>query len=98
MKDNSVEKRLAYLFALQQVDLQLQEIHELKGDLPNIVEELETTVNGLKSKIKELNDTIKKSKIGRDDADVEILSLTEKMEKYRSQQLQVKSNKQYDAL
>ena len=98
MKDNSVEKRLAYLFALQEIDLQLQEIQEFKGDLPSVVALLEERVNELKSKIKELNDVIKKSKIGRDDADVEILSLTEKIEKYRSQQLQVKSNKQYDAL
>ena len=98
MKEDSVEKRLAYLYALQQIDLQLQEIHELKGDLPGIVAELEEKTNALQAKIKELNNVMKTSKIERDNADVEIISLTEKMEKYRGQQLQVKNNKQYDAL
>ena len=98
MKENTVEKRLSYLYALQQIDSQLQGIDDLKGDLPGVVSSLETHVAESKSKIKELNDLIKQSKIQRDDADVQIISLSEKIEKYKNQQLQVKSNKQYDAL
>jgi uncharacterized protein len=93
-----VENRLKHLYALQLVDLQLQEIHEMKGDLPKIVEELEEKVDSLKTKSKELTATIKQIKIDRDKADVEIVDLAEKVEKYKSQQLNVKSNKQYDAL
>lgn len=98
MKEQSVEKKLTYLYALQQVDIQLQEINELKGDLPSVVKELDSQVAETKKKIKELNDLIKQSKVTRDDADVQIISLAEKIEKYKGQQLQVKSNKQYDAL
>jgi predicted nucleic acid-binding Zn-ribbon protein len=98
MKEHSVEKRLTYLYALQQLDIQLQEIEELKGDLPSVVKELETQVAESKAKVKELNDLIKRSKVERDDADVQIIALTERIQKYKSQQLQVKSNKQYDAL
>jgi len=93
-----VENRLKHLYALQLIDLQLQEIHEMKGDLPKIVEELEGKVESLKAKSKELTGTIKQIKIDRDKADVEIIDLAEKVEKYKSQQLNVKSNKQYDAL
>jgi len=98
MKDTSVENKLKFLFALQKVDSQLQEVHELKGDLPMIVDELSEKVAGLNAKIKELNSLIKQSKIDRDKADVEIIDLAEKIEKYKNQQLNVKSNKQYDAL
>lgn len=93
-----MENKLKLLYALQQVDLQLQDIHELKGDLPGIVEELQTKVNDLEQKVKELEKTIKQSKIDRDRADTDIIDLGEKVEKYKTQQLQVKSNKQYDAL
>ncbi|MBI5020675.1 MAG: hypothetical protein HZB59_04510 [Ignavibacteriales bacterium] len=93
-----MENRLKYLYALQIVDSQLQEVHELKGDLPGLVDDLEQKVDELKAKIKELNSTLKQSKINRDKADLEIIDLAEKVEKYKNQQLNVKSNKQYDAL
>jgi uncharacterized protein len=98
MKEITLENRLKYLYALQIVDSQLQEVHELKGDLPGLVDELESKVDEMKSKLKELNSVLKQSKISRDSADVEIVDLTEKVEKYKNQQLNVKSNKQYDAL
>ena len=93
-----MEHKLKLLYSLQQVDSHLQEVLELKGDLPSVVADLQTRVNELKAKIKELNEFIKKSRMDRDTTDVEIIELTEKIDKYKSQQLQVKSNKQYDAL
>jgi len=98
MKEQSVENKLRILYSLQDVDSHLQEVEELKGDLPGIVATLEAEVGDLKAKIKELNSTLKQAKADRDGADVEIISLAEKVEKYKSQQLNVKSNKQYDAL
>lgn len=93
-----MEDKLKFLYALQQIDSQLQEVHELKGDLPGIVAELEEKAKVHSDKIKELTNIMKQSKIQRDAADVEIIDLQEKVEKYKGQQLHVKSNKQYDAL
>lgn len=93
-----MENTLRLLYALQQVDLQLQEIHELKGDLPAVVAELEAKVNEMTTRLKELEKTVKQSKSERDKADSDIVTLAEKAEKYKGQQLQVKNNKQYDAL
>jgi predicted nucleic acid-binding Zn-ribbon protein len=45
-----------------------------------------------------LEDLIKRSLVTRDETDTEIVSLKEKIEKYKAQQFEVKSNKQYDAL
>ncbi len=98
MKENNLQHKLTFLYALQQVDVKIQEIHDLKGDLPSIVANLKQQADELKSKLKELNDVVKNSKIERDEADVEVIELAEKIEKFKNQQLQVKSNKQYDAL
>jgi predicted nucleic acid-binding Zn-ribbon protein len=98
MKETTLEKRLVCLYQLQQIDQELQFIRELKGDLPEIVENLERQIAESKAKVKELNEVLKQLKKERDEADAEIISLMEKIEKYKSQQLQVKSNKQYDAL
>ncbi len=93
-----MENRLQLLYKLQVIDTELFEIQELKGDLPGIVADLEERVGGMKQRLKELNDAVKQSKIARDEADGEIVDLGGKIEKYKKQQLQVKSNKQYDAL
>jgi len=93
-----LEARLTYLFALQQVDSQLQEIYELKGDLPAAVAVLQSNVNESSAKLQGLKDLVTQLKIERDTTDVELISYSEKIQKYKEQQLQIKSNKQYDAL
>lgn len=98
MKGTNVENQLKYLYALQQVDSQLQEVVDLKGDLPSIVAGLQARAAELKEKVKSLTDAMKQAKMDRDNADVGIIDCGEKIEKYKGQQLQVKSNKQYDAL
>jgi uncharacterized protein len=93
-----LENRLRMLYSLQLVDLDLDELQEMKGDLPQIVAELSDIVKGKLAQKKELEDLLKKTIIARDQADVDILSLKGKMEKYKAQQFQVKTNKQYDTL
>jgi len=93
-----LEARLTYLFALQNVDTQLMEILEMKGDLPAAVDTLEQSVNESAAKLHELTEMVKQLKIQRDTTDTELIGYAEKIEKYKGQQLQVKSNKQYDAL
>ena len=93
-----MENRLRLLYSLQLVDSNLDELQEMKGDLPKIVAELSETIKGKLAQKKELDEILKKSIVNRDKADVDILSLKEKIEKYKTQQFQVKTNKQYDML
>ncbi len=93
-----MENRLRLLFALQQIDLQLDELHDMKGDLPGIVD-------GLKHQVKEkidqkasLERTAQESVIKRDAADTDIVGQREKIERFKAQQFEVKTNKQYDML
>ncbi len=93
-----MENRLRLLYALQMVDLNYDELQELKGDLPQIVEELETTLQSKKALKEELEKTVNDLLEKRDAADAEIVQLREAIEKYKDQQFHVKTNKQYDAL
>lgn len=93
-----MENRLRLLYGLQRVDSSLDELHELKGDLPHLVEVLENRVQDREQLRKTLETTIKKSVVRRDEIDLEIVTTKEKIEKYKEQQFQIKTNKQYDAL
>jgi uncharacterized protein len=93
-----LENRLRSLYLLQLVDLSLDELQEMKGDLPQIVANLSENVKNKLANKKELEDILKKTIVIRDKTDTDILSLKAKMEKYKTQQFQVKTNKQYDML
>lgn len=93
-----MENRLRLLYNLQKIDSSLDEVQDMKGDLPHIVAELEQRLEKKKTQKKELEEFVKKSLVSRDQTDLEILSLKEQIEKYKTQQFQVKTNRQYDAL
>jgi predicted nucleic acid-binding Zn-ribbon protein len=93
-----LENRLRLLYALQRVDSNLDELHELKGDLPHLVEVLEKKLQEKDTLRKSLEATVKHSQVRREEIDLEIITTKEKIEKYKEQQFQIKTNKQYDAL
>lgn len=93
-----METKLRFLYALQQVDSHLDELEDFKGELPATVNQLTEAVNSLKTKITELETGIKNNKKKSDESDVEQIGLSAKIEKYKKQQYEVKTNKQYDAL
>jgi len=90
--------RLKILYQLQQIDNQLDELEELRGDLPNMVRELEEKINSLvtdiEAKEKEQKDSLK----SRDNNEDEIEKLKENQKKFKAQLYQVRNNKEYDAL
>ncbi len=93
-----MENRLRSLYLLQLVDSNLDELQEMKGDLPQIVAELSENVKNKLANKKALENILKESIAVRDQTDSDILSLKAKIEKYKAQQFQVKTNKQYDIL
>ncbi|MBI2619664.1 MAG: hypothetical protein HYW57_06245 [Ignavibacteriales bacterium] len=93
-----MENRLRLLYSLQQVDSGLDDLREMKGDLPHLVEELKEEIKAKEDARKNSEIFIKESVVKRDSLDVEILALKQNIEKYKSQQFQVKTNRQYDAL
>lgn len=93
-----METRLINLCTLQFIDSHLDELEYFKGDLPQIVRELSEKVEALKQKIKHTEEEIRNLQVKSDETDLEMITLAEKIEKYKKQLFQVKTNKQYDAL
>ena len=90
--------RLKILYQLQQIDNQLDELEELRGDLPNMVRELEEKINGLVSDIEAKEIEQKASLQSREENEDEIEKLKENQKKFKAQLYQVRNNKEYDAL
>lgn len=90
--------RLKILYELQMIDDQLDELEELRGDLPNAVELLEAKMDSLKSEIAAKEKHKKESLEKREENDEEISKLKENQKKFKAQLYQVRNNKEYDAL
>jgi predicted nucleic acid-binding Zn-ribbon protein len=93
-----LEKKLRNLFALQMIDSHLDELEEMKGDLPGEVRTLEGQLTELQERLASLEEEMRGAFVSRDDADSQILGLKEKLETYRQQQYAVRNNREYDAL
>jgi uncharacterized protein len=93
-----LENKLRQLYTLQLIDNSLDELEELKGDLPHQVRLLEEKHEGLESRLREQEQVMRSAFAERDNADTDILSLKEKLAKYKTQQFEVRNNKEYDAL
>lgn len=93
-----MENKLRTLYTLQLIDSNLDEIEDMKGDLPGEVRKLEEKIAALQEHLALLEETMRGAFSQRNNADSEIISLREKIEKYKSQQFQVRNNKEYDAL
>lgn len=90
--------RLKILYQLQQIDNQLDELEELRGDLPNMVRELEEKIKGFIEDIEAKEKEQKNSVKNRDENEDEIEKLKENQKKFKAQLYQVRNNKEYDAL
>lgn len=93
-----MENKLRSLYALQYVDKLLDELEELKGDLPREIRTLEEKRNDVAGKKDALEQTMRSSFEGRDKADSDIIQSKEKLERYKTQQTKVRTNREYDAL
>lgn len=97
-KEVSVEEKLRALFDLQLIDSRVDEIRNMRGELPLEVEDLEDEVAGLKTRTEKLqadlelvNAEIKNKKILIEDAKASI-------KKYNEQQKNVRNNREFNAL
>lgn len=93
-----MENKLRNLYALQLVDNNLDEIEELKGDLPAETREGQARVTELEERVATLEREMRGAFSTRDNADSEIINLRGKLDRYKKQQFEVRNNKEYDAL
>lgn len=90
--------RLKTLYQFQIIDDQLDELEELRGDLPNTVKELENKIEDLNEEVQTKEQQQKESLEKRELNEKEIERLLENQQKFKAQLYQVRNNKEYDAL
>lgn len=96
--DVSMEVKLHTLYQLQQTDTQIDKIHLLRGELPLEVKDLEDTIQGLKTRVSNLQSEIKdlEKSITSEKNDMESSKVA--IGKYEEQRNNVKNNREYDSL
>lgn len=90
--------RLKTLYELQLIDDQLDELEELRGDLPNAVNELRGRIQAIEEQISSKEAEQKSSTEKRMQNEEEIENLRNSQKKFKAQLYQVRNNKEYDAL
>ncbi|WP_438963333.1 zinc ribbon domain-containing protein [Winogradskyella sp.] len=94
----SVEERLRALYDLQLIDSRVDEIKNVRGELPLEVRDLEDEVEGLTKRLEKLNDSlavIDDEIKGKKNLIEEAKTL---MKKYSEQQKNVRNNREYNSL
>jgi len=96
--EKTVAQKLEALAKLQKIDSQLDALRKVRGDLPEEVQDLEdeigrfdTRVDKIKKEIEALDDSVKEKKASIKDAERLI-------QKYEEQQMNVRNNREYDAI
>ena len=93
-----MRESLDRLIELQEVDLKLSEIEELRGNLPQEVESLKQDLEETKQTLKESDKRIKEINSSIRDIEANITQADTKLKKYKEQLYAVTTNKEYDAL
>ena len=89
---------LQQLANLQYIDSRIDEIKQLRGDLPEEILDIETDIARNEHKFTRLNEEEKALIVEYDNLKLEITSSEQKIKKYEDQQLIVRNNREYDAL
>ena len=89
---------LQQLANLQYIDSRIDELKQLRGDLPEDILDIETDIARLEAKQAKLDQEDKNLSVELNQLELDITSSTEKAKKYEEQQLSVRNNREYDAL
>jgi len=96
--DLTMESKLYLLYKLQQTDSKIDKIHLLRGELPLEVQDLEDDILGLKTRLDNLQQETKEIEKTISQKKIDLENSKSLIEKYTSQQNNVKNNREYDSL
>ncbi len=97
-KEVTVEQKLRALYDLQLIDSRIDEIKNMRGELPLEVEDLEDEVAGLTKRIEKLDSDLQVTEEKIKDKQQFIVEAEAMIKKYKSQQDNVRNNREFDAL
>ncbi|MEX0945655.1 MAG: hypothetical protein WDZ38_08245 [Balneolaceae bacterium] len=93
-----MQEVLQQLANLQYIDSRIDEIRQLRGDLPEEVLDIETNINRIEAKIRQLEEEQTNLTNEKNKLELDIEASLDKTKKYEEQQLTVRNNREYDAL
>ena len=97
-KKSTVEDQLRALVRLQHIDNRIDQIQKLRGDLPEEIQDLEDEKMGLETRLENYEEELKEKKVAKRQAELDIKEAESLIDKYEQQQLEVRNNREYDAL
>ncbi|MFK7849081.1 MAG: zinc ribbon domain-containing protein [Rhodothermales bacterium] len=96
--DSGIGEQLRALIRLQHVDSRIDQLEQMRGDLPHEIRDLEDEEKGLQTRVENLKQEEKEHEVGSRQAELTIKESEGLIKKYEEQQLQVRNNREYDAL
>lgn len=96
--ENSTARNLQLLLSLQEMDKQISEIFQLRGGLPQEVKNLEEELGNLESQAKAYQEQITASEQNITELRFKIKDIEAVTKRYEEQQVNVKNNREYDAI
>jgi predicted nucleic acid-binding Zn-ribbon protein len=97
-KEISVEQKLRALYDLQLIDSRIDEIRNVRGELPLEVEDLEDEVAGLNTRVSNLEQDVANLETDINNKKLAIEESNSLMKKYDEQQKKVRNNREFDSL
>lgn len=98
IKELSVEEKLRALYDLQLVDSRIDEIRNVRGELPLEVEDLEDEVAGLSTRLEKLTLELETIDAEIKQKEIAIDEHTDNIKKYTQQKETVRNNREFNAL
>jgi len=93
-----LQKDLALLMGLQEIDDQLGELERSKIYLPEMITNLENEIRELEKNVTQNDETLHKSQSEQKIVELEIETEKSELDKYQKQMRLIKTNREYDAL
>ncbi|SFJ37422.1 zinc ribbon domain-containing protein [Myroides guanonis] len=97
-KEQTVEDKLRALYDLQLVDSRIDEIKNMRGELPLEVEDLKDEVAGLNKRLEKLHVDLSNIEVGIKEKKASIDGFKEAIKRYTEQQNDVRNNREFDSL
>ncbi|MBQ9339392.1 MAG: hypothetical protein IJS13_03570 [Paludibacteraceae bacterium] len=94
----TVEDKLKALYELQQVDSKIDELRVLQGELPQEVKDMADIVEGLKTRLTNIENDIKECETKLSEMRVKTENANVAINRYKEQQDNVRNNREYDNL
>ncbi len=97
-KEMSNEEKLRALYDLQLIDSRIDEIRNVRGELPLEVEDLQDEIAGLNTRLEKINHELENTTQQIEDKRNFIADAKELMKRYKKQQDNVRNNREYNAI